>query len=501
MIGWAVDTLAASTLLMLAVLTLRGPFARRFGAHAAYALWLLPALRMLLPRLPDVAVPTSVVRFHIDPARLLAARHSAPVLTAQSALSAPVIDWLTTGLLLWLGGAVLYLVWQLVRHRRLMKIALEHAESSARLGRIHIRRSPLVSGPFAAGILRRHVLLPEDFDRRYSPAEQQLALAHELAHHRRGDLVANAAAIVFLALHWFNPIAHWAYRAFRADQELACDATVLGAESPERRADYGRALIKAAQAGRPAASVCALGPTTQLRRRIMMITQSRRSRACRVGGLALVTTLTGLGLGLTASGSIASPSKMAPAALAPLLQPEPSRQLAMAEAGHEHTTPAMTAKTELVVSPSAPTPPTAPTDVVAAVPPSPPVTPTPLSTEQVRAISEEASRAAAEAGEQARQAMAKVDYSGMQREALAEARAELERECKHAKPAPAGETDTAAITRLSLGCADVGNAVQEGMRAAIEEIRKNTELSEAQKASIIAALDQTRTALAGQFSH
>jgi len=231
----------------------------------------------------------------------------------------------------------------------------------------------------------------------------------------------------------------------------------------------------------------------------MMITQSRRSRACRVGGLALVTTLTGLGLGLTASGSIASPSKMAPAALAPLLQPEPSRQLAMAEAGH--TAPTVAAKTELVVSPGAPAPPSAPTVVVAPGPPTSPVTPAPLSTEQVRAISEEASRAAAEAGEQARQAMAKVDYSGMQREALAEARAELERECKHAKPAPAGESDTAAITRLSLGCADVGNAVQEGMRAAIEEIRKNTELSEAQKASIIAALDQTRTALAGQFSH
>ena len=61
------------------------------------------------------------------------------------------------------------------------------------------------------------------FARRFTPAEQRLALAHELAHHRRGDLFADLAALLVLALHWFNPIAHRAYRAFRVDQEQACD--------------------------------------------------------------------------------------------------------------------------------------------------------------------------------------------------------------------------------------------------------------------------------------
>ena len=35
MIGWAVETIAATTLLMLLVLSLRGPVARRFGPQAA----------------------------------------------------------------------------------------------------------------------------------------------------------------------------------------------------------------------------------------------------------------------------------------------------------------------------------------------------------------------------------------------------------------------------------------------------------------------------------
>ncbi|MBA4041849.1 MAG: peptidase M56, partial [Sphingobium sp.] len=52
MIGWAIEGLIASTLLMLAVLMLRGPVRRSFGAGIAYALWVLPVARLLLPPMP-----------------------------------------------------------------------------------------------------------------------------------------------------------------------------------------------------------------------------------------------------------------------------------------------------------------------------------------------------------------------------------------------------------------------------------------------------------------
>ena len=45
MSGWIIETLIASTLLMLFVLALREPVSRHFGPRIAYALWLLPALR------------------------------------------------------------------------------------------------------------------------------------------------------------------------------------------------------------------------------------------------------------------------------------------------------------------------------------------------------------------------------------------------------------------------------------------------------------------------
>ena len=533
MIGWAIEALAASTLLMLVVLALRGPVARRFGAQAAYLLWLLPALRMILPRMPETAVPVQAMPVHIDIARLIASaalRANQMPATPAAASGAPQIsiDWLSIALMAWLGGALAYLAWQLGRHHRFMAIALEHADRGFLRGGIKVRLSPAVSGPLAAGIFHRHILLPDDFERRYTDAEQQLALAHELAHHRRGDLIANGAALVMLALHWFNPIAHWAYRAFRADQELACDATVLGA-SPESRSDYGRALIKSAAAGMPGTAACALGPATELKRRITMIAQSTSSRTRRLAGAALATILVGAGLGLTASGSIAAPSRIAPASVKPIFAAKPQPRLIMvanngktdgqSAAGSDEDSE----QADAAALPTPPVPPVAPASAV--VPPVPPVpmanampmpapVPMPMPMPMKAAMTKDqmamihaqvrqAALQAKQAGEMARAQLANIDFSKLNHDAMVEARTELERECHHAKPAVAGETDAQAIQRLSMGCVDmaaIGREVQDELQKALDEIRADKDLSEADRAQALAAINQTRAEMAKTFA-
>ena len=51
MIEWLTDTLVATGALMALVLAARRPVARWFGPGAAYALWLLPMIRLILPPL------------------------------------------------------------------------------------------------------------------------------------------------------------------------------------------------------------------------------------------------------------------------------------------------------------------------------------------------------------------------------------------------------------------------------------------------------------------
>jgi hypothetical protein len=212
-------------------------------------------------------------------------------------------------LAVWLGGAVLHFCWQIGLYRRFLSAALRGSALLCRTCGIAVHRGPHVGGPAAVGILRRRILLPADFTTRYDPAERRLVLAHEVAHHVRGDLIANVAALAILSLHWFNPLAHRAYRAFRADQELACDATVLAHEAPEAMPVYGAALVKSVHAATPAAA-CAIGSAGMLKRRLKMMAKPNRSRLRRIGGGVLASATIIGGLGLTASGSVAAPSRL-----------------------------------------------------------------------------------------------------------------------------------------------------------------------------------------------
>jgi beta-lactamase regulating signal transducer with metallopeptidase domain len=92
--------------------------------------------------------------------------------------------------------------------------------------------------------MRPRLVTPADFGQRFSPAEQRLIRAHELAHIDRQDGRIAALAVTAAWVCWFNPLAHIALAAFRADQELACDATVLR-RMPNARRAYAAALLRA----------------------------------------------------------------------------------------------------------------------------------------------------------------------------------------------------------------------------------------------------------------
>ncbi|MFC3214090.1 hypothetical protein [Novosphingobium panipatense] len=63
MIDWLTDTLVATGVLMGLVLAVRRPVARWFGPGAAYALWALPMIRLVIP--PLVVRPEFVAHFEL----------------------------------------------------------------------------------------------------------------------------------------------------------------------------------------------------------------------------------------------------------------------------------------------------------------------------------------------------------------------------------------------------------------------------------------------------
>lgn len=314
MIGWVVETFVATTALMLLVLVIRAPVRKAFGPGIAYALWLLPVLRMVMPPLPEswreqaaapVAAMSQVITYYVVDAGAAA---DAPVAKAAVAVAPSSISWLLIVAMIWGAGALAFLGFHLVSHSRFCRRLLSRAriDRTVANGRVRVIETDAAHGPLAFGIWHKYVAFPRDFSERYDEQERDLALAHELGHHVRGDLIANWVALVVLALHWFNPIAWKAFRAFRADQEMACDALVLAGRETALRHAYGRAIVKSAHGGAVSAA-CHLHTINELKGRLRMLTKTRKlSRARFAAGLVGVSALSLAALGLTASGSQAA---------------------------------------------------------------------------------------------------------------------------------------------------------------------------------------------------
>lgn len=328
MTDWLLDTLIATSLLMALVLLVREPVRRHFGPAIAYGLWLIPALRLVMPPLTwtvERAVPAAVPP-SLD-----------TVLSTQPPLAAPIehglIDrlggWESIALSAWLAGACAMLLCGLLIYRWQRREVLHDGLQLAKLGNIRIVRSSAVRGPVAFGIIDRVIALPIDFDERYDPRERCLAFDHELSHHRSGDLIVNHFAFALLCLQWFNPLAWLSHSAFRFDQEAACDARVLDKAGGQDRAAYAHTIAKAAS-GKALLFAGALDRPGTLHRRLRsMLTRPHADR--RIAGKSLIALTAATAMPLTASWATtyvdvpapAPAAKARPAAAKPLHAPAP----------------------------------------------------------------------------------------------------------------------------------------------------------------------------------
>ncbi|WP_241491963.1 M56 family metallopeptidase, partial [Sphingomonas endophytica] len=303
MTGWAIEALLASTLLMVAVLVLRGPVRRAFGAPVAYALWAMPALRLVLPSLPEGWRGEALPVLPAPEPIIISLGHPVAMLPVE-----PVdggIGWPVVALWIWLGGAALLLAWQAAGYLRFRYQVLRQGIAVDRVGSITVVQSAATNGPLAFGVFDRVVAFPRDFAARFDAEERALALEHELGHHARGDLIANWVALAVLAIHWFNPVAWAAFRAFRADQEMANDARVLERIGGHARHAYGCAIVKAAH-GRAVSPACHLNTVKDLKGRLKMLGRKKASRVqVMLGGAAIAALAVG-GLAFTASGTQAA---------------------------------------------------------------------------------------------------------------------------------------------------------------------------------------------------
>lgn len=248
----------------------------RVKAKSLYILWLLLAVRLVVPveiTLPkpavtvqvpqyEVTIPTnrpsgelpddqlSPVEPNVEPS--LPQTEQEPDLTAQTEV--PVAVVLGT---LWLTGvfaiALIQISSYLVTRRALLRwarpVSPETREQiqylALRLGlkrTFQVRRSDRVRTAMVLGVLRPVLLLPQE-------ECDPLVVLHELNHLRRRDLEYKGLMMAACWLHWFNPLVWWMSRVAGRNLELCCDEDVAGKENSAFRHRYGRLLLECATEG------------------------------------------------------------------------------------------------------------------------------------------------------------------------------------------------------------------------------------------------------------
>lgn len=97
------------------------------------------------------------------------------------------------------------------------------------------------SRPLTYGVINPVIILPKSLPA--DSEEMRFALAHELVHIRRFDVLLKVVLTAAACVHWFNPLA-WAMLSLAGrDIELSCDEAVLE-QLGCKREDYAMALIR-----------------------------------------------------------------------------------------------------------------------------------------------------------------------------------------------------------------------------------------------------------------
>ena len=337
------EVLITSSVLILALLALRGIFRRSLSRRVQYALWGLVALRLLVPvNLPaaqhSVLTAAEPVRTAItermetphtlqprqtvpstpetvtpapggettpgtapgaDPGADPVTTPATPVTPAVEPAADPVtpatsaatedtaaLRFTTAQALtaLWLTGAAAMALWFLVANLRFARFLRRNRKPLVRPDcPLPVYAVEGIPSPCLAGLFRPAVYLTPAVAG--DPRRERHVLAHEQTHARHLDPLWSLIRCLCLTVYWFDPLVWIAAHASRSDCELACDEGALRRLGEGERIPYGETLLSLIPVGRSDPMLSATTMTAgkrQLRERIRRIASGSRPAAMAV---------------------------------------------------------------------------------------------------------------------------------------------------------------------------------------------------------------------------
>jgi len=157
---------------------------------------------------------------------------------------------------LWLAGSLMFFGYRATGHLRLARwwhqgtakapnrihAELERLAHPLCLSGVEVRICPQLQSPVAFGLFRGCIVIPAEFESRFSAAERDAILLHELAHLAARDPLTLVLADALCMLAWWHPAIWWARQRLVAEVEGAADEA--SALMPDGRVALAESLVR-----------------------------------------------------------------------------------------------------------------------------------------------------------------------------------------------------------------------------------------------------------------
>ena len=263
----------SGALLLLLILGLKPLYKNRFSKRWQYYIWIVVALRFLLPFTPDNAIVGSLFEkidtvaitneIPTSPNILVPAdtgnNNAEPIQTNREINAAAMREpfnkyvclffiWSALALVLFVRKVTVYQGFiqyikagnKEVSDIKILNLLSDCEEKLNIKTRVELSCNPLIASPMLIGFFRPRIILPVG---ELEDKELSYIFVHELTHYKQRDMFYKWLIQIVVCVHWFNPFVYLLEKEVNKSCELSCDEKVISVLDDTARREYGDTLI------------------------------------------------------------------------------------------------------------------------------------------------------------------------------------------------------------------------------------------------------------------
>ena len=263
----------SGALLLLLILGLKPLYKNKFSKRWQYYIWIVVALRFLLPFTPDTTIigslfekfdttaitneipttPNVPVPADTGNSKAEPIQPNREITTA--AMREPVdkyvclfFIWSALALVLFVRKVTVYQGFiqyikagnKEVSDIKILNLLSDCEEKLKIKTRVELSCNPLIASPMLIGFFRPRIILPA---REWEDKELSYIFVHELIHYKQRDMFYKWLIQIVVCVHWFNPFVYLLEKEVNKSCELSCDEKVISVLDDTARREYGDILI------------------------------------------------------------------------------------------------------------------------------------------------------------------------------------------------------------------------------------------------------------------